>query len=85
LKGIFKRLHGDKAEQRLNRFVTRLANEASLRSLRQPDYCDGAVTLFDKTLDLKPGTLTAFVARQPFSDEFGLAVCKGDELLSQVE
>lgn len=85
LRGIFKRLHGEKAEQRLNRFVTRLANEASMRSLRQPDYCDGAVTLFDKTLALQPGTLTAFAARQPFSDNFGLAVCTGNEQLSQAE
>ncbi len=82
LKGIFKRLYGANAESALNHFVTRLANEASLRSLRTAGYCDGANALFGKTLELQPHMLAGFVARQPFSDRHGLGLCRGNEQLS---
>jgi len=47
LKAVFSRLHGSESERRLNRFVTRLANEASLRSLRKSGYCENAASLMD--------------------------------------
>jgi hypothetical protein len=82
LKVIFKRLYGTDAEPALNRFVTRLANEASLRSLHTADYCSGASALFSKTLQLQPHMLAGFVARQTFSDNHGFGVCKPREQLS---
>lgn len=82
LKVIFKRLYGGNAEPALNRFLTRLANEASLRSLRTVDYCDGAVALFSKTLELQPHMLAGFVSRQAFSDRHGFGVCKPREQFS---
>lgn len=82
LKSVFKRLYGKNAEQSLNRFVTRLANEASLRSLRTTGYCDGANALFGQALNLKPHMLSGFVARQPFSNRHGLGVCEGNGRLS---
>jgi hypothetical protein len=82
LKVIFKRLYGTDAEPALNRFVTRLANEASLRSLRTADYCNGVGALFSKTLQLQPHMLAGFVANQTFSDNHGFGVCKPREQLS---
>ena len=82
LKVIFKRLYGANSEAALNRFVTRLANEASLRSLRTADYCGGAEALFTKTLELKPHMLAGFAATQSFGDGHGFGVCKPREQLS---
>jgi len=82
LKVIFKRLYGPGAEPALNRFLTRLANEASLRSLHTADYCNGAGALFAKTLELKPHMLAGFVSSQSFSDDHGFGLCKPREQLS---
>lgn len=85
LRKTFTRLYGADVDKRLNRFITRLANEASLRSLQKTKYCDTTVDLFDQTLALQPGTLTAFAIQQPFSKRHGLAVCEGDTQISRVE
>lgn len=85
LKRTFKRLHGADAEKRLNKFVTRMANEASMRSLHKAKYCDTAVVLFDQTLALQPGKLTSFAAKQPFSKRHGLDVCEVDTQISRAE
>lgn len=46
----FKRRYGKSGPRRLNRFVTRLANEASARSNADRDqFCADATTLFQKT------------------------------------
>jgi len=84
LKAVFSRLHGSESERRLNRFVTRLANEASLRSLRKSGYCENAASLMDDSLRLRPDNLNAFVAQQPFSSAHGLAVCDIENQVSEV-
>lgn len=82
LKALFRRMHGSKADSRLNRFVTRLANEASLRSIQKTGYCASAARLFQATLQVPPGDLTAFAAAQPFSHAHGLPVCGPDSQIS---
>jgi len=82
LKAVFRRLYGATAEPSLNGYVTRLANEASLRSLRTQGYCDGVGAMFGKTLGMQPHMLAGYLADQPFSDSHGLSVCEGEERLS---
>ena len=51
LKTIFSRAHGNRATGQLTSFVTRLANEASLRSLdTSEDFCAQAADMFGKVL-----------------------------------
>ncbi len=61
LNGFFSRLYGARAEQKLNGFVTYLANDASMRSLAiGGDYCRRANAVFDTVLALDPSELGAF-------------------------
>ncbi|RED52075.1 hypothetical protein [Aestuariispira insulae] len=83
LKRTFNRIHGKNAEKRLNRFITRLANEASMRSLRNADYCDNATSLISQTIALPEGELSDFAAAHPFSQQHGVAVCGTELLISQ--
>lgn len=85
LRKTFKRLHGADADKHLNRFITRLANEASLRSLQTTGYCNTVVDLFEQALALQPGALTAFASLQSFSNRHGLAVCEGDTQISRAK
>lgn len=82
LKSLFQRLYGDRAEHRLNRFITRLANEASMRSLVGGGYCAGVAQLFEDAFEVAPGNLAAFAAHQPFSRKHGLPICGADSQLS---
>ena len=82
LKAVFKRLYGVKAEPNLNGYVTRLANEASLRSLRTEGYCDNAGALFGKTMGMQPHMLAGYLAERPFSKSHGFHVCEGEQMLS---
>lgn len=84
LQALFKRLHGRQATKRLNGFVTRLANEASLRSIRNSTYCSDATALFDEILSLQPADLGRFAANLPFSRSHGLPLCKSGAQMSSV-
>ncbi len=63
LKSYFKRVYGADSKRRINRFVTFLANSASLRSLDAGDkYCDGENALFTEVLSRDAGGLAKFAA-----------------------
>ena len=83
LKRLFKRLHGVNSEKRLNRFITRLANEASVRSLHKVEYCESASKLMHQTLALKVGALTDFAGSKKFTKRHGLALCDTASQISQ--
>jgi hypothetical protein len=85
LKATFKRMYGLAGESQLNRFVTRLANEASLRSLQSTDYCDKASGLFTGTFAIKPGKLAHFAAGQTFSTLHGLPYCEDEQRVAEVK
>ncbi|MEQ8806212.1 MAG: hypothetical protein RLO05_11980 [Rhodospirillales bacterium] len=46
LRGIFQRVYRAGAERELNRFITHLANRASLKRLTQPAYCQTMARVF---------------------------------------
>jgi hypothetical protein len=66
LSGLFNRTYGPDGEEHLNRFVTRLANEASQEALAAgPAYCSGALPLFEELLATSPDDFDRFT-RQPW-------------------
>jgi len=52
LKSMFRRLHGGAAQPRLDSYVTELANDASMRSIRaRRSFCEAAGEMFKTALD----------------------------------
>ncbi len=75
LKRLFKRTYGAKTRQ-LDSFVTRLANQASQRSLQhRSKYCEKSDALFSAVMATEPRVLIALADRQTFSDSHGIAAC----------
>lgn len=76
LKTYFKQAYGAKSERRLNRFVTFLANSASLRSLDMGNgYCASAHALFDEVLDRDSGGLAVYAASHRVDVAANTQVC----------
>ncbi|MCW8836674.1 MAG: hypothetical protein OQJ99_09960 [Rhodospirillales bacterium] len=76
LRQFFVRLYGAKGETRLNAFVTRMANEASVRSLRQGGgYCDQAGALFSAALAMKASSLLTLISQTRFTQQHDYNVC----------
>jgi len=50
LRAIFKRNYGASGKRRLDDYVTRLANEASVRSMQRNDFCAAAGRKLDAVL-----------------------------------
>ena len=50
LKAIFKRNYGHRGKRRLDAYVTKLANEASVRSMENAAFCNIAGRKFDAVL-----------------------------------
>jgi hypothetical protein len=76
LRFFFKRTYGKSAKDRLNRFVTSLANEASERSLGMgTQFCAEAAKLFVELKEISPREFQAFVARQQFAGAHGIEAC----------
>jgi hypothetical protein len=76
LKRYFDRSYGRHSSQELNSFTTRLANEASKRSLSDiGKFCSDAKAAFT-TLETMPTVQFAtFVADRPTADAHGMDVC----------
>ena len=47
LKAYFRRLYGSAGKRKLDDFITRLANEASLDSMGQPHFCANSLARFE--------------------------------------
>lgn len=76
LRSTFQRLYGGKGQPRLDGFVTRLANEASQRSIGdRAAFCPRASELFSVVLKTPPAALVSVAEQQPFSDEHGASEC----------
>lgn len=77
LKSFFQKAYGKSATQKLNRMVTRLANQASKRSLSQPTrkFCAKSQTRFEKILSVKPMQLTQIAHANPAAGEHGFRTC----------
>ncbi len=65
-----------KSEQRLNDFLTRLANDSSQRSLSNiVEFCDGASKMYDEVLVTPSVQLAQYSAAKPQTAQHGLNVC----------
>ncbi len=62
MKSYFSREYGAQGTTQLDRYVTRLANEASLRSMQQTAFCQDSVSLFERVTALDPASLDGFSA-----------------------
>jgi len=62
LRSLFHRVHGKGATPKLNSYITKLANSASMRSLDGNDYCGRMAKLFDGVLSVSPASFTEFVS-----------------------
>lgn len=76
LKRFYARSYGVQGERRLNRFVTRLANETALRRGRDADgFCRTVARAFADLRNLPPRDLAAFASGQAGAAAHGHAVC----------
>lgn len=77
LRHLFQRAYPGADERELNRFVTRLANQASERSLAGwRSYCSKAWWLFSEALATNPQAFEAFLTAHPFNDRHGFESCQ---------
>jgi hypothetical protein len=60
LRAMFKRQ--GKGEKGMDRYMTELSNDASIRSAHIEDYCTSVEAMFDKALTLRPQELSAWAA-----------------------
>jgi hypothetical protein len=64
LKSYFGRVFGAKqGEREMDSFMTRLSNEISLVSMRQPDFCDRSHGLFQSVLAVPQKSIEQFAQR----------------------
>lgn len=77
LKGFFTRSYGKRGQASLDSFVTRLANEASLVTMRaRAAYCASANAVFSTLLDATPkGGMSAVAAHYPRAAMHGIRRC----------
>jgi len=73
LRSMFSRLYQSAATKELNRFITHLANQASMRSLAATNYCKSMASIFETTLSLPLRGLTDYVRQRPVVTALGLA------------
>jgi len=60
LRALFQRIHRGNAERELNRFITHLANRASLKRLEAPAYCQTMARVFREAEAQPHQGLTAY-------------------------
>lgn len=62
MKSYFSRQYGAQGIKQLDTYVTRLANEASLRSMQQTAFCEESNSVFQRITALEPTSLDSFSA-----------------------
>lgn len=76
LRGLFRKVYGRSGGDKLNEFITRLANESSQRSLSDVKaFCAGAKTMYAAALATDPKQLATFVSGQPVGRFHGFDTC----------
>ena len=76
LSRFFTRLHGGGGDAHLNSFITRMANQASERSIAMGDrFCAWAGGLFVEVQKVRSEELGRLAVRQPFAASHGFAAC----------
>lgn len=62
LRGYFSRAYGKAQARQFDAYITALANEASRRSMVQPQLCESISPLFDSVLKIENRELESFAA-----------------------
>lgn len=77
IKSYFRRTYGSGYEVELNRFITRLANEATKSSMRSDAdvYCEQTAAIFDELFTLREDRLDEFAQQQHVSVLHGVNSC----------
>jgi hypothetical protein len=76
LKAFFKRAYKSNATAELDDFVTRLANESSLRGMRNlRTFCADSEALFGALAVVEAAEIGTFLAVWPDADRHGFAAC----------
>lgn len=77
MQHYFQRVHGGKAANQLNRFVTSLANDSSQTSLNanEADFCRAASALFSQVMAAKPAELTTIATQNVHTGRHGISAC----------
>ena len=76
LRQLFKREYGVAATRRLDNFITRLANEASYRSLMQgTSYCTATASQFATAMQYEPRELESLTSKLGSSGQHGIGTC----------
>lgn len=85
LRQYFKRAHGSNGRYEIDRFVTRLANDASERSLATSTarFCTDAVSLFDRVLDVDSHGLRDFLDGHGSARIHGIPACTAEASRSE--
>jgi len=75
LQQFFRRLNGQTGTADYHSFKTRLANAASMQSIKDEGYCVNAEATFADALDARNKSLRVFLADKPAEAESGYAAC----------
>lgn len=76
MRGYFTRLYGRQGEATMNRFVTKLANEASGASnANRALYCRATGTMFDGLASAGTPTLALMLSDPLLAERHGVAAC----------
>ncbi len=77
MRAFFSRQYGRKGDERLNQFVTALANQASRDATRQStqDFCRGANRSLEEVLKLTPESLDGYITRTAAGQAHGYPLC----------
>ncbi len=75
LQAWFKRVHGAQGANRMNAFITKLANDASQQVRTRDDYCVFASELFDEALATTPAQFTQFINKPWIVSRHGYQPC----------
>jgi hypothetical protein len=76
LRSLFSRAYGGSANKKLNTFVTRLANDASQRSMTiRNGFCLFAEDLFDEAISTPTGEFSQLLLKPWLRSRHGFAPC----------
>ena len=75
LQQFFRRLNGQTGTADYHSFKTRLANAASMQSIKDQGYCVNAEATFADALDARNKSLRVFLADKPAEAEGAYAAC----------
>jgi len=81
LQSYFSRAYGGSGTNKLNRFVTQVANDSSQQSLNIPsqEFCAQAAQVFSRLEGMKPAQLSSVTSEPQFALRHGIEPCDAME------